>query len=94
MIQHNAEEIKNNLLSSGIVEAGGSVTRADAEKVYYIGEVFGTVINIDDADGNTIIDNISTHRFYPALKLEKGFEITGTDLSVRFIELPGLEARS
>ena len=89
MIAYNAGEIRNAVLTDGIIRAGASIAESDDNAVFFVSDVWAstTDIVVKDAAGTTLISGIGSQSFYVPLKLRGGFTITGTDLSIRFIRV-------
>ena len=91
MIAFNAAEVRNQLQTNGVIETGATVSRnkgaPDNTKVYFIGSVNGTAIIMKDKDGVTKLTAGTNVDFQSPWRFDEGFEIIGTNLTVRFVEI-------
>lgn len=71
-------------INAQIVETGATISRAEPGRTYFICAVFGSSITIKDSLGTTIISGIGTQVFYNPIRIDDGFTITGTTLSVNY----------
>ena len=81
------EDILYAVANDQIINAGAMEVENESS-VYFITAIFGTSITLKNVDGDTIITGVGGQNLhFPYLRLDGGFNITGTNLTVVFAEI-------
>ena len=80
----NFRDIRNQVMNTQQILKAASVVQADTSKVFFVTSILGSAITIKDAAGTTIAASVAARDFAFPLRLDYGFTITGTNLTVVF----------
>lgn len=88
MIYHiNKSDFDRARINNQTVETGTSLTRSDSSAIYFLESMIGSGIVVKDGAGTTLINAGTTIDFCNPVRLNGGFTITGTNLSIKFFEI-------
>lgn len=88
MIYHiNRADLETARINNQTVETGASIARNDSQAIYFLESMIGSGIIVKDGSGTTIINAGTTIDFCNPVRLNGGFTITGTNLSIKFFEI-------
>lgn len=77
----NYIDVKNQIINEQIIERGNTVSASDTTKSYFIYGLFGSV-TLKDKDSNTVLIDDVSNMFNTPIRLDEGFEATGTNITV------------
>ena len=65
--------------ANNVIAKMGATTEANSGRVYFISQIYGTALTLKDANGATLLSSVAATIFYLPLRVDYGFDLSGTN---------------